>query len=148
MTQFTSAFGQIPLQVAAKPGVVVEDAEQNGIGPLAVGPQHAQGAVMKIQMPESVDVFALETADLPGLVATLGCLRSRTVNRSAAGALEQPVTFHIAPKRGVRRDGAGLRLLFHQHRQVVKMKLVTPTGMLPALLDQQVDELGVGDYRS
>ena len=97
---------------------------------------------MKIQMPEAVDVFALVTSNFTGLITPLGRLRSQTVSRPAARPLEQAVTFHIAPERGVRRHGASLGLLFHQGGHVVKMKLIAPTGMLPALLDQQLDELG------
>ena len=98
---------------------------------------------MKIQMPEAVDVFALVTADLPGFIAPLGRLRSRTVDRPPARPLEQAVAFHIAQQRNIGRHRAGLRLLLDQHRQVVEMKLVTPTGMLPVLLGQQFDELGI-----
>ena len=37
VAQLASAFGQIPLQMATEPGVVIEDAEQHRIDPLAVG---------------------------------------------------------------------------------------------------------------
>src|SRR5208337_64273 len=116
-----------------EPGAVIENPQQDRIHPLAVGPQHAQGAVMKIQMPESIDIFALVTADLPVLIAPLGRLGSRTVNRPPPRTFAQPVAFHVAPQRSVGRHGTGLRLLFHQCRHVVKMKLIAPTGMLPPL---------------
>src|SRR5208283_2656446 len=142
VAQLASPFGQIPLQMATEPRVVIEDAQQDRIGPLAVGPQHAQGAVMKVQMPESVDVFAFVTADLAGFIAVLGGLGPRTVDRPPALTLEEPVALHPAPQRDVGRQGSGLGLLLHHHRQVVKMELVTPTGMLPVLLGQPLDELG------
>ena len=97
---------------------------------------------MKVQMPESVDVFAFVTADLAGFIAVLGGLCPRTVDRPAALTLEEPVALHPAQQRDVGRQGTGLGLLLHHHRQVVKMELVTPTGMLPVLLAQQLDELG------
>src|SRR6266566_426347 len=128
--------------MATESRVVIEDAEQNRMHPLAVGRQHAQGTVMKIQMPESVNIFALVTADLPGFIAMLSRLSARTVDWPAARTFEQPVALHIAQERDVGRHGAGLGLLFHQHRQVVGMELVTPTGMLPVLLAQQFDEPG------
>ena len=143
MTQFASAFGQIPLEMTAEPGAVIEDPQQNRIYPLAVGPQHAQGAVMKIQMPESIDIFAFVAADLPGFVAPLGCSRSGTVDRPAARTLEQPVTFHVTQEGDVGRHGTGLGLLFRHHGQVVEMKLVTPTGVLPVLLGQQWNDPGM-----
>ena len=64
------------------------------------------------------------------------------MDRPPARTLEQAVALHVTQKRGVRRHGAGLRLLLHQRRQVVKMKLVTPTGMLLVLLGQPLDESG------
>src|SRR2546422_10420008 len=64
-------------------------------------------------------------------------LSARTVNRPTASPLEQPVAFHVAPQPGVGRHGAGLGLLFHQHRQVVGVKLIAPTGMLSVLIGQQ-----------
>jgi hypothetical protein len=76
---------------------------------------------MKIQMPESIDIFALVAANLPGFKATLGCLRSRTVNRPPARTLEQPMTFHVTQEGDVGGHGTGLRLLFHHHGQVVEM---------------------------
>ena len=128
--------------MATESRVVIQDAEQYRIHPLAVGEQHAQGAMMKIQMPKSVNVFALVTADLPGFIAKLSRLSAGTVARPPASTLEQPVALHITPQRGVRRHGAGLGLLFHQHGQVVTVELVTPTGVLPVLLGQQADEPG------
>ncbi len=124
--------------MAAEPGVIVEDAEQNRIGPLAVGLQHPQGAMMKIQVPESVDVFTFVTADLPAFVAVLGHLGSRTVDWPSAWTLEQAVVLHAAQQRDVGRHGTRFRLLLHHHCQVVKMQLVAPTGMLPVLLGQQL----------
>ena len=140
MAQLASALGQIPLEMATESRVVIEDAEHNRIRPLAVGLQHAQRAVMKIQMPQAIDIFALVAANLPGLVAMLGRLGSRTVNRTQASPLEEPMTFHITPERGVGRHGPSLGLLFHQDGQVVGMQLVAPTGMLPMLLGDQLDE--------
>src|SRR5467141_1427720 len=133
MAEFPSSFGQIPLEMATEPGTVIEDAEQNRIDPLAIGLEHAQGAVMKIQMPQSVDILAFVTADLAGLITMLGHLSARTVRRPTASSLEQPVAFHVAQQRDIGRHGAGLRLLLDQHRQIVGVKLITPTGMLAML---------------
>src|SRR5207249_11230904 len=100
VAELASPFSQIPLQMTTEPGVVIENAEQNRIDPAAVGLKDAQGAVMKIQMPKSVDIFALVTADLAGLITMPGHLSARTVNRPAASALEERVAFHITDQRG------------------------------------------------
>ena len=63
-------------------------------------------------------------------------------NRPTTSPLEQPVALHAAQQRGIGRHGTGLGLLFHHHRQVVAVKRVAPTGMLPVLLAQQFAESG------
>ena len=137
--------GFIPkeFRMGDEPGVVIQDAQQNRIDPLTVGLEHAQRAVMKIQVPQSVDVFVFVAAHLPSFVTVLGGPGTRTVNWSPARALEQPLALHAAHQRGIARHGTGLRLLFDYHPQVVKVQLVTPTGMLPILKGQQFDELGI-----
>ena len=88
VAEFFGPFGQIPLEMTAEPGVVIQDGEQDRINPAAVGQEHAQGAVMEIQMPEAVDIFALIAADFPGLIAVLGRLSSWAMDGSTARALE------------------------------------------------------------
>ena len=105
VAEFPGSFGQIPLEMAAEPGMVVEYPQQNGIHPLAVDSGHTQGAVMEIQMPEPVDIFVFIAADLPRFITALGDLGSRTVGRAAPGPLEQPVVFHITQDRDIRRLG-------------------------------------------
>src|SRR5208283_5406242 len=136
-------FGQIPLQMATEPRVIVENAQQDRIRPATVAKQYPEGTMMEIQVPEPVDILALITAYFPGLVTMLGDLGARTVDRSAARPLEQAVAFHPAQQGNVGRQRAGLGLLLDHDRQVVEMKLVTPTGMLLVLLGQQLDEFGI-----
>ena len=66
VAEFLGPFGQIPLGMADRAGVIIEDAQQSRIDPLALSSKHAQGAVMKIQVPEPVDILAFVTADLAG----------------------------------------------------------------------------------
>ena len=73
----------------------------------------------------------------------LSGLRSRAVDRAAARPLEQPVAFHIAHHRDVGGHRPGPGLFFGDHLEVVVMKLVAPTGMLPVLDGQQFDQFGV-----
>ena len=67
---------------------------------------------------------------------------SDLVNRSAAGAFEESMAFHVAPERGIGGHRPGLGLVLDQNSQIVGVQLVTPTGMLPMLLGDQFDELG------
>ena len=69
VTEFLGAFGQIPLGMAAQARMIIEDAQQERVSPLAVGQEHPQRAVVKVQMPEPVDILALVAANLAGLEA-------------------------------------------------------------------------------
>src|SRR5579862_620805 len=98
---------------------------------------------MKIQVPQPVDILTLVTAHFPSLVTLFRSLSARTVNRPPPGSLEQPVAFHPTQQRNIGGHRTGLGLLFHPHRQVVEMELVTPTGVLAVLLDQQLNQLEI-----
>jgi len=91
---------------------------------------------MKVQVPEPVDILGLVTAHFPDLITVLGGLSSRTVDRPTASPLEQSVTFHPTQQRNIARHRSNLWLRFGHNHQVVKMQLVTPTGVLPVLLGQ------------
>jgi len=93
VAEFLGAFGQIHWHGSIG-GVVVERAQQDRVEPLPVGQQHAQRAVMKIQVPQPVDILAFITAKPHGsqnavrLAGRLGCERDR------AGLVEKAVAFH------------------------------------------------------
>lgn len=142
VTEFLGAFGPVPLGMATEPGTVVQLGEQQGIRPGAVGEQHAQGAVMKVQMPEGIDVFAFITADLALLKPDLGLLRARAVGRTAAALFAQPLGFHVAEHHriGGHRSQRGLPLGLH--RQIVDMQLVTPTRVLAILRPEHFAQRG------
>jgi hypothetical protein len=122
--------------MAAEPRVVIENAQQDGISPATLVQQHPERAMMKIQMPEPVDILAFITAYFAGLVTVLGGLSARTVDRPPPRPLKQAVTFHPAQQRNIGGQRASLRFLLDQHREVVEMELVTPTGMSAVLLGQ------------
>jgi hypothetical protein len=98
---------------------------------------------MKIQVPQPVDILAFVTAHFPGLVTVFSRLSARTVYRPPPRSLEQAVALHPAQQRHIGRHRSHWRLLLRHDREVVKMQLITPTGVLPVLLDQQLDQLGV-----
>jgi hypothetical protein len=56
MDQALCRFGQICLQMAAKPGVVIEDGQGHGTMPFAFGVEDADFCLVKIQVPEAVDM--------------------------------------------------------------------------------------------
>ena len=92
--------------------------------------------MMKIQMPEGVDIFAFIGADLPVLEPLLGPLRAGAVGRAAAGVLEETAAFHVPEHDRIGRHRAQGGLLFHDHGQIIGVQLVTPTGML-VILDRE-----------
>ena len=87
---------QIPLQMAGKARVVVDDAEQDRRHPLAAHGQHLLRPVMAVRMPQAIDVLGLVASDFarnePGL-GPLGFLRAAL---RQAPALAEPVGAHEA----------------------------------------------------
>jgi len=69
--------GEVPLGVAAQARAVVEHAEQDRRHPCAVGEEHRARAMVKVQVPEAVDVRGLVAAHLPALEARLGARGAR-----------------------------------------------------------------------
>ena len=141
VAEFLGALGQIPLGMASQAAMIIEDAQQDRIGPATVVQQDRQRAVMKVQVPEAVDIFVFVTAHLAALEAVLGRLGARAVDRATAWAFAQAVGFHKAQDRGIRRLGPQVGLLLHQHQQVVGVELIAPVGMLPILGGQRLPEI-------
>ena len=116
--------------------MIIEDAQQEGDAPLARGPEHAPRAVVKIQMPEPVDIRILEGANLAGLEPGLSPLSPRTIQGTAPGTFDEAVALHEAHDRGIRGLGAQGEIGGDPGRQIVGVQLVAPTGMLAVLLGQ------------
>ena len=140
VAEFLGAFAQIPLSMAAKPGVVVQHAQQQRISPLAALQEDAQRPVMEVQVPEAVDIGVFVAAHLAALEAMLGGLGAGAIDRAAAPALEQALGLHEAQHRGIGRGRTQFGLLLRQHGQVVGVKLVAPIGVLPVLENQGFPE--------
>ena len=69
MDQILGGLREIPLDVAAQPRVVVEDAQRDRPQPLAAGSEHLERSVMEVEMPECSDVGGFVAADLPCLAS-------------------------------------------------------------------------------
>jgi hypothetical protein len=67
--------------------MVVEDPQKKRVRPPGVGAKHAQRAVVKVKMPEGIDILALVTADLAALEAVLGLTGPGTVGGTASRPL-------------------------------------------------------------
>ena len=106
MAELFGAFAQIPLGMATEPGVVIQDAQQQRIGPLTVLQEHAQRPMMKVQVPQAVDIGVFVAAHFPSLEVVFGGLGARAVDRAAAAAFEQALRFHEAQHRGIGRGRA------------------------------------------
>ena len=126
--------------MAAESRVIIQRAQEQGISPAAIGQEHPERAVMKIQVPEGVAIFALVAADLPALEAVLGDLRAGAVDGSAACPLEEAVGFHEAEDGSIGRLNAQGGLLLGQHGQVIGVELVAPVRVLAVLEGQSFPE--------
>src|ERR1700686_1834078 len=112
VTELFGSLGQIPLSMTAQAGMIIDDPQHQWVNPMAFLGQDAQRTVMKIQMPQSIDILTLVTADLPSLNAMLGGLGAGTVYRTTARALDQALNFHEPQNRGIGSRGAEGRFLF------------------------------------
>ena len=132
--------GEVPLQMAAQPRMVVEDAQGDGRLPAAAGREDLQPAVVEIAVPQRADVLGFVAADL-ALFAALG-------RQDFAGAAldvrprlaEQAVGLHVAPDRAIRSQRSQRRIGLDRRRQVVEVQLVGPVRMGVVLLGQLPDQ--------
>src|SRR5258707_15616941 len=88
VTELFGSFSQIPLGMTAQAGMIIDDPQHQWVNPTAFIEQDAHRTVMKIQMPQSIDILALIAADLPSLDAMLGNLGAGTVDRTTAWAFD------------------------------------------------------------
>ena len=129
--------GEVPLEVAAEAGVVVEEAEQDGRLPLAGGGQHPALAVMHIGVPQSVTARDLVAQHLARFDrASLGLAR----HGSAPAPAHQPQRAHHPGQRRVRRHRPQRRVGIDTHLQVVVVQLRRPRRMVAVLLAQLSDK--------
>ena len=72
MDQALCRFVQIHLQMAAKTGVVVEYGQHNGAVPFAVGIDDTDFGLMKVQVPQAMDIRHFEPSDFAVLASKNG----------------------------------------------------------------------------
>lgn len=71
--QTLGRFGQVELQVAAQPAVVITDGKSHGAMPLSRIIDDADPGLVKIQMPQAVDMGHLKAAHLPRQSSAARC---------------------------------------------------------------------------
>jgi hypothetical protein len=76
MDQALGRFGQVKLQMAAQPAVVVADGKGHGPMPFTRGIQDADFGLVKVQMPQAMDMGHFKAAHLPALEPVGGPLLS------------------------------------------------------------------------
>lgn len=81
---------EVPLRVAAEPGVIVQNAEQNGLLSLAAGEHDGPSSLVEVEVPEGVHVGHLERPSLTRHEAFLELVATRST------ALGQAVVLHVA----------------------------------------------------
>ncbi len=84
MDQGLGGLIEVPLQMADQAGVIVDDRQQQGLDPDATPGQHLARAMMKVQMPQGMDILGFIAAHLAGLQALGGLL---SVNSLRSGCL-------------------------------------------------------------
>lgn len=118
---------EVPLQVAAEPRPVVEDAEQLRLLPHAVSGEHGTRALMEVEVPKAVHVADLERPRLAlGEVDAVGMVTF--LPRPEEGA-----ALHEATDGGVAGDDAEARVLAREGDEVVVMELERPPRVLAVL---------------
>ena len=101
MHQILGRLRKVPLQVAAQPRVVIEDAQHDRTLPLAGRREYLERTVVEIKMPQRSDILRFVAADLSGLAPPrradfTGALRPR------AWLADQTVSLHIPPYGRIR----------------------------------------------
>jgi hypothetical protein len=142
VAQLLGPLGEVPLGMAGQPRMIVEHPQEQRIRPAPSGEQDAHRTVVKVQMPEGIDILALVTAHLAGLVPVFRLASPRTMGRPAPGPLEHPVGFQEALDRGVGGDRSERRIGFEADGEVVGVELIAPTRMLAVLEAEPLRRLG------
>ena len=63
---------EIPLDVAAQPRMVVENAQRDRPQPLAARSEHLERTVVEVEMPQRPDILGFVAADLARLATLFG----------------------------------------------------------------------------
>jgi hypothetical protein len=108
--------------------VVVQDAEQHRLAPLAARQDDRALALVEIEVPQGVHVADLERPSLAWHEAWIELVAPWLT------ALVEPVVFHVAAHRRVARQLAKARRLARDDDQIVVDELEAPTRVVAAKL--------------
>ncbi len=131
-------FVQIPLEVAAKPRAVVEDAEQLRFLPLAIARQDGPRALVEVQVPEAVHVRDLVRACL----ARLERLAIRALAVTTLAGAQKALALHESAHRRVAGHRPEARVFAGERDEVVVMQLEAPARVVAVLARDRLDERG------
>ena len=144
--EILGGLGEVPLDVAAEPRVVIEDAQGDRAQPLSAGGEHLERTVVEIEVPETSDVGGFVAADLARLAPDLGTFFSGALFRVRPGPGHPAVRLHVAPHRGIRVQRPERGLGLDQRGEVVVVELVAPVRVVVVLETKPLSQgRGEGD---
>src|SRR3981081_4503475 len=130
--------------MAAKPGPVVEDAQELGLLPLSRAGEHGARALVKVQVPKAMDVGDFVRARLTHRErVAFGVLAI-----AAFAGSQQPVLLHEAADRHVARHRTKAWILACEREQVVVMELKAPAWVVAMLLGDRLGDRGTDAWVS
>src|SRR5213594_1935899 len=113
--------------MAGQAGTIVQDSQQQRRDPFAFRSHDLAGTVVKVQMPQTVDVLRLVAAHLARFEPFLSPAETWSVLAARKGLAHEAVALHVTQDGRIRRYRVAARICLDQNAQVVKVKLITPT---------------------
>ena len=128
---------QVPLQMAAEPRMIVEEAQQDRRLPFAGRRQHPAPAMVEVRMPERVAALDLVAQHLAGLDPRRGL---GFVEAPPAPLAHQPQRLHDPGHGGVGGQPAESRIRVDERPQIVVVQPHRPRRMSQVLIAQRRDQ--------
>ena len=132
---------EVPLEMAAETGTVIENPERLRPFPLARGGEHCARALVKIEVPESVHVLDLVGPRLARRVRIVSVAVSPLLFRA-----QKSMVLHVAAHRCVARHRREGRILARGGDEIVVVELEAPSHVRAVLAHDRIGERG-GDAR-
>lgn len=137
MDQALCRFGQIQLQMTAKPRVIIDDGQCHGTVPCALFVENADLGLVKIKVPEAMHMRCFEIAYFTMLTSFFGSPLS--IGRLGRYIRLQPTVFaHATQHRFVAGHLSKMGLRFGHCLQVVIMQLNIPARVIFILCFQRL----------
>ncbi len=99
--QVLGGLTEVPLDVAAEPRVVIEDAQRDRVQPGPGVREHLERAVVEVEVPQRPDVLGLVAANLASLASGFGDRLARVPGGLGLGFAHPAVSLHVALDRGI-----------------------------------------------